>query len=421
SDIDEDKENLTNASFCYPVQILHGAVFDLIKKEIPIVFLPHVHKLTKGEKWYDSTFCPITQASPYIISRAFNGIRFLNPVLDYSEGYESDESLVKMAIKELKQPKKLAKYAFQKAISEQKRVDDKFSRWGNEVLENLEASNEIGILLVGRSYNVFPAETSQLIPKKLASMGVTVIPFDFLEKHEVDDIPWYFSNYVKVAIDLAKNNDNLFLLYINSFSCTIDAFIQNYVRSEMSSKPYLLLELDSHTADAGTQTRLEAFLEIIDNFQKITEKTEIKPFQISRVEKTNGKIEVITSDGKRLDIRDSRVKLFMPSFSKYHTGAFTKGFELYGFNTGNATDIKLEYPIKGLRYCSGKECLPLPIVLGNILTIVENRKRTEEVIGIYMMAGGSPCAVFSYIHYLEQFIEDNKIENLFIFRFDQLT
>lgn len=90
SDIDEDKENLTNASFCYPVQILHGAVYDLIKKEIPIIFLPHVHKLTKGEKWFDSTFCPITQASPYIISRAFNDTRFLNPVLDYSKGYESD-------------------------------------------------------------------------------------------------------------------------------------------------------------------------------------------------------------------------------------------------------------------------------------------------------------------------------------------
>lgn len=421
SDIDEDKENLTNASFCYPVQILHGAVYDLIKKEIPIIFLPHVHKLTKGEKWFDSTFCPITQASPYIISRAFNDTRFLNPVLDYSKGYESDESLVKMAVKELKQPKYLVEEAYEKAVVAQKEVEDKFLQLGKEVLQKLKGSKEIAILLVGRSYNVFPPETSQLIPKKLASMGVTVIPFDFLDKYEVDDIPWYFANYAKVAIDLAKNNDNLFLLYINSFSCTIDAFIQNYVKSEMSSKPFLLLELDSHTADAGTQTRLEAFLEIIDNFQKITEKTKTKPFQISRVEKTNGKIEVITSNGMRLDIRDSRVKLFMPGFSKYHTAAFTKGFELYGFNVGTATDIKLEYPIKGLRHCSGKECLPLPIVLGNILTIVENRKNPEEVIGIYMMAGGSPCAVFSYIHYLEQFIEDNRIENLFIFRFDQLT
>jgi predicted nucleotide-binding protein (sugar kinase/HSP70/actin superfamily) len=32
------------------------------------------------------------------------------------------------------------------------------------------------------------------------------------------------------------------------------------VASEMGSKPYLILEIDAHTADAGVQTRLERFL-----------------------------------------------------------------------------------------------------------------------------------------------------------------
>lgn len=37
--------------------------------------------------------------------------------------------------------------------------------------------------------------------------------------------------------------------------------------SELGSKPYLILEIDAHTADAGVQTRLEAFLDIIGNYQ----------------------------------------------------------------------------------------------------------------------------------------------------------
>jgi hypothetical protein len=60
----------------------------------------------------------------------------------------------------------------------------------------------------------------------------------------------------------------LFLLSVSNFSCTIDAFTHAMLASEMGSKPYLILEIDAHTADAGVQTRLEAFLDIIGNYQE---------------------------------------------------------------------------------------------------------------------------------------------------------
>ncbi len=420
SDIDEDKEVLTNAPFCYPIQVLHGAVNDLVKKKIPRIFLPQVHTLEKGEEWFDATFCPVTQSSPYFIATAFRETNFLSPMLNFVEGYEKDQALIKMAIKELEIPRRLAVDAYEKAVKKQKAVEEQFLSWGRETIRKLKESDEIGILLLGRSYNAFPPETSQLIPKKLASMGVTVIPFDFLEKEKVHDIPWYFSNYVKIAIDLAKENDNLFLLYINSYSCTIDAFVQNFVRFEMRSKPFLILELDSHTADAGTQTRLEAFLEIITNFQKSHKKEEDKPFQVAKVKKRDGKIVVITSDNKRVDIKDTRIKLYFPSFSDFHVPMIAKLMNLYGFPAAKPEPLKLDYAVKGLRYTTGKECLPLPMVIGHMLEVIEKRK-PGELIGFYMIRGGTPCAVYSYFHYLEQFIEQNKLENVFIFRFDQLT
>jgi len=33
------------------------------------------------------------------------------------------------------------------------------------------------------------------------------------------------------------------------------------------TKPFLILELDSHTADAGVDTRIEAFLDIIEGYR----------------------------------------------------------------------------------------------------------------------------------------------------------
>ncbi|MBN1330357.1 MAG: hypothetical protein JXA54_12860 [Candidatus Heimdallarchaeota archaeon] len=420
SDIDEEKELMTNAPFCYPIQILHGAVLDLVKKNITTIFLPHVHSMPIGKNWTLSTFCPITQASPYFIRESFRDVTILSPVLDFEKGYDFDKSLIKMAVEKLNRSKKKAQAAFEKAIKKQKDIEEQFITWGKETIEKIKGTNEIGILLVGRSYNAFPPETSLKIPRKLASMGVHVIPFDFLEKGGEADIPWYFANYAKAAIDIALQNENLYVLYINSFSCTIDAFGQNYLRTEMGSKPYLVLELDAHSADSGIQTRLEAFLEIIKNYQTKKRVVKEQPFQVAQVKRRNGKVVVITSEGKTLDIKDPRVTLHLPSFSKYHTDIGEKVLKMFGYNAGESSEIKLEYLVKGYRYSSGKECIPLPVVLGHILSLVEKRK-PGEVIGLYMIRGGSPCAVYSYFHYIQQFLEKNRIENVFIFRFDYLT
>jgi len=48
---------------------------------------------------------------------------------------------------------------------------------------------------------------------------------------------------------------NLYLTYISNFSCAPDSFLLHYVRWMMGQKPYLVLEIDSHTADAGLDTR----------------------------------------------------------------------------------------------------------------------------------------------------------------------
>jgi predicted nucleotide-binding protein (sugar kinase/HSP70/actin superfamily) len=420
SEIDQEKELMTNAAFCYPIQILHGAVMDLRKKGITEVFLPHIHTMPKGETWLDATLCPITQASPYYISAAFNDLTFHSPVLDFLKGYQNDNSLIKYAVKHFNTSKKKAEEAYAQAVEVQESIEKEFITKGKEAIKQIAEKNEIGIVLVGRSYNAFPPETSLNIPKKLVSMGISVIPFDFIEKTGDADIPWFFANYVKAAIDLTQEHENLFLVYINSFSCTTDAFVQNFVRTELDTKPYLLLELDAHTADAGIQTRLEAFLEIIKNFQAADIATGKEPFEVAKVKKRGGKLVVYTSAGKKLAIRDPRVKLYFPSFSKYHTDIFERTFSLFGFNIGQTTDIKLEYPVKGLRYCSGKECIPLPVVLGHILHLVENRQ-PGEVIGYYMIRGGSPCAVYSYFHYIEQFLKKNEIKDVFIYRFDYLT
>ena len=77
---------------------------------------------------------------------------------------------------------------------------------------------------------------------------------------------WHYPNLIMNAVALAKRHPNLFLLYVSNFSCTIDAFTHSFFAAELGAKPYLMLEIDAHTADAGIQTRLEAFWDIIRNY-----------------------------------------------------------------------------------------------------------------------------------------------------------
>ena len=57
--------------------------------------------------------------------------------------------------------------------------------------------------------------------------------------------------------------------FISNFSCAPDSFMLHYVKWFMGIKPFLILELDSHSADAGVDTRVEAFLDIIEGYRHL--------------------------------------------------------------------------------------------------------------------------------------------------------
>jgi len=58
---------------------------------------------------------------------------------------------------------------------------------------------------------------------------------------------------------------NYYGIHITNFGCGADSFIEHFYRYIMDDKPYLILELDEHSAVAGMMTRLEAFKNVIEN------------------------------------------------------------------------------------------------------------------------------------------------------------
>ena len=410
SDVDPRGDLSSHSGFCFPAQIAHGAVLDLVKKNVGLIFIPHVVRMPHPNQCRDSYLCPITQAGPYFLAKAFPDRRVLSPVLEFINGYETCSALVDLAVAELGVGRELATGAWVAAVKAQTDAERTLRDFGKQALDAAIAAGKPAILLAGHSYNAFTPEASQSVGKKLSSMGMSVIPADCLMPAGEGPTSWHFANQILNAVGIAKQHPNLFLLSVSNFSCTIDAFTHSMLASELGSKPYLVLEIDAHTADAGVQTRLEAFLDIIHNYRE-AQNADTRPFVPCRLARGG---RVVRSNGESVRLTDPRVRVYFPNFSPYHTQAFAMAAGWLGLHSGAVIPLDRAQLDKGLQYTSGRECLPLPICIGQLLQIHEQRQ-AGEIAGFYMLQGGAPCVSDAYMGYFERFLAEQRLTDLFLF------
>jgi len=409
SDVDPRGELKSYSGFCFPAQIAHGALLDLAKRGVGLAFLPHIVRMPQDHVCRDSYLCPVTQAGPYFLAKAFPELRFLSPVLDFTRGYEPSSALVEMAVRELGKPRDLAESAWAAAVRAQTEIERALLEMGSQALAQAVRAGKPAILLAGRSYNAFTPEASQSVGKKLSSMGVSVIPADCLAPVGTGPTVWHAANQILNAVALARQHPNLFLLCVSNFSCTIDAFTHAMLASELGAKPYLILEIDAHTADAGVQTRLEAFLDIVTNYRE----TQAGPSQAFTPCRLASGGQVTRADGARVSLTDPRVKIYFPNFSQCHARAFAMAARWLGLRPGALLPLDRSQLELGLRHTSGRECLPLPICIGQLLHL-SGLGQPGEIAGFYMIRGGAPCVSDSYMGYFERFITEQRLPDVFL-------
>jgi predicted nucleotide-binding protein (sugar kinase/HSP70/actin superfamily) len=96
--------------------------------------------------------------------------------------------------------------------------------------------------------------------------GVNCLPLDFLDTGgvEVEDINdnmyWDLGRRILAGAKVVGRYPNLHILYITNFKCGPDSFIRHFIR-RASGKPFLTLQFDGHSNDAGMMTRCEAYLD----------------------------------------------------------------------------------------------------------------------------------------------------------------
>ena len=421
------------AAFCYPAEIAHGYLLNLLKKKPDYLFLPQFKgNYVESDQKYNIT-CPISQGEPYYLASAFKDHetyqdlktkkRILSPVIDFSKGYKQAEDVFISMARKSGIRKNKAHLSYTEAVKVQEMVFEEMKEVGRKALKELEAEPErSAIVIFGRSYNAFVGEAHMGIPNKFASRGIKVIPFEFLpikDEPLQDHMYWSAGQSILKGASYVKKHPQLFGCYITNFSCGPDSFLIGYFRNLMEEKPSLTLELDSHVADAGLETRIEAFMDIIKSYREL--KSERRNVDVSdnflpaRVQLNQNKQVFIDSSGREHSIFDSDVHFLIPSMGKFFVEAGAAIFRGLGLNVSALPPADEEALKLGRGNTTCKECLPLILTTGSLLKYLSQQKNNKEMVIYVMPTASGPCRFGQYYIFINNLIAEQKIENVALF------
>lgn len=261
---------LATAEACYPARLMYGHVASLLDKGADFMFLPNIvnrENVAPGQT--ENNYCPYIPAMGCLVSAnidiAAAGCRTLSFPLHMLWHTARDYELKELS-KQLGMPHKRIVQASRVAETAQREFYTSIRRRGREVLASLPADQSAAVI-VGRPYNVCDLSVCQDLPFKLRKLGVLPIPMDYLPletanlSEHYQDMFWRGGQDILSAALLIAADPRLQAIYMTSFNCGPDSFILSFFRNLMGNKPFLELEMDEHTADAGVITRCEAFFE----------------------------------------------------------------------------------------------------------------------------------------------------------------
>jgi len=275
---------------CIPIKVFHGHVLNLAGR-VDYIFIP---RLVSADG--KSTFCPkflglpdmVRHAGmplPQLIDIRFNCGRFpAGGILQFffgvafTMGIKNPITIFQAAIRAVLKDHQYRRL-MQMGLTPLKALamldQNLASKDGLVERDNPEEKNKMAIALLGYPYAVFDPYISADIYEKLVKLGVSVITFEQIPPKIMRQFSrvlpqnffWYYSNRVCWAglyLLRAKNKVDG-IIHLTAFGCGPDAMVDKTLELEAkrAGLPFLSLSIDEHTGEGGVQTRLEAFIDML--------------------------------------------------------------------------------------------------------------------------------------------------------------
>lgn len=265
---------------CFPVKVFLGHAFELLGK-VDLLFVPRMVSFHKGE--YN---CPKILGLPDLVRNIFRvdreaiiddevnmrdrGIRgWWEGFLNIGRRFTTNERRIAQALRRAEKAHEEYRKRLREGYLPENLID------GRAPLP----PHRKKVVLLGHTYLLNDSYINMNIVRKIHDLGYSVITPDMVPEHRIRKalrtIPkasfWTISNeIVGTAFSYLKGQDPEVqgFIHLVSFECGPDSLVgevvERYLKREARSLPYLRLEIDEHTGEAGLVTRLEAFVDMME-------------------------------------------------------------------------------------------------------------------------------------------------------------
>jgi predicted nucleotide-binding protein (sugar kinase/HSP70/actin superfamily) len=386
------------AEYCFPIKVAYGHVDNLLKKlkKDDFIFIPHIASTGEptGSYKYCVT-CPWTQSAPDLMKSALklakeglNLENLVSPSLFFDWGLNHIEDQMKKAVAKMGYSTKNVRAALQEGLINKERFDKKIEEKTKEVFDSIKKykKNEPAFLVMARPYTSYDANVNNNIVNKILDAGYLAIPLEFAPIGSIDiskQMPkmyWIQGQKKLAAIELLNKNKNLFGIDITYFACGPDTQINQQMRCR-TQKPFLTVEMDEHTGDAGIDTRLQAFFNTVKSYLGIEAKQTSKVFSVKL---------------KGLDkIKDKKILVF-PPMSK-HNYALSAVFNAYRIQS-RVSEISPDETMERARSCTyGLVCTPYLHTTEAMLNFMQKPGFDQEKFAFFQATSDcGPCRLGQY-------------------------
>jgi predicted nucleotide-binding protein (sugar kinase/HSP70/actin superfamily) len=278
------------------------------------------------------------------------------------------------------------------ARAAQREFDGRLLELGRAALDRCARDGIVPVVVLGRAYTIHNDVLNSNVPAILREQGAIAIPLDCYPLP--DDAPrfpsmyWGYGQRILRAAWHVRRTPGVYGLFASNYSCGPDSFTLHFFAHLMDGKPFAVIETDGHSGDAGTKTRVEAFLHCVR--EDLAAPPDRAP-----------------ADPAPLTVRKSPMSDFVRSGERVLVppmGPSTAA--LAAVMRGAGVDMEvLPEPTRdtlraGRRHTSGKECLPIALTLGGLLERLERERDRDRKFVLFMPSADGPCrfGVYKELH-----------------------